>query len=143
MIKNYIEEKAILEKMYNLYVEIIEDEIDDINKYEKGTIISTEPAAGTLLKEGDTIKLHIPDTSVVYPDFTTGEYSLKDIEEFAKKYKITLLTEYMETSDYEPGTIYEQSREKGSTVTEGATLKIYIASELSIDEPIVEDEETE
>ena len=51
----------------------------------------------------------------------------------------------METSDYEPGTIYEQSREKGSTVTEGATLKIYIASEVAVDEPIEEEsvEETE
>lgn len=127
--KNYVEEKAILEKMYNLYVEVIEDEIDDPEKYEKGIIISTEPAAGTLLKEGDTIKLHIPDSSVVYPDFTTGEYSLKDIEEFASKYSLTLLTEYVETSDYEPGTIYNQSREAGSTVTEGATIKIFIASE--------------
>ena len=127
--KNYIEEKAILEKMYNLYVEIIEDEIDDINKYEKGTIISTEPAAGTLLKEGDTIKLHIPDTSIMYPDFSTGEYSLKDIEDFAEKYNIELLIEYVETDEYEPGTIYEQSREAGSIVSEGATLKIFIASE--------------
>ena len=127
--KNYIEEKAILEKMYNLYVEVIEDEIDDINKYEKGTIISTEPAAGTLLKEGDTIKLHIPDTSITYPDFSAGEYSLKDIEEFAEKYNIELLIEYVETDEYEPGTIYEQSREAGSIVSEGATLKIFIASE--------------
>ncbi len=133
--KNYIEEKAILEKMYNLYVEVIEDEIDDINKYEKGTIISTEPAAGTLLKEGDTIKLHIPDTSIMYPDFSTGEYSLKDIEEFAEKYSIELLIEYVETSEYEPGTIYEQSREAGTIVSEGATLKIFIASEpLDIDD---------
>ena len=127
--KNYIEEKAILEKMYNLYVEVKEDEIDDINKYEKGTIISTEPAAGTLLKEGDTIILHIPDTSIMYPDFSTGEYSLKDIEEFAEKYNIELLIEYVETSEYEPGTIYEQSKEAGSIVGEGSTLKIFIASE--------------
>ena len=127
--KNYIEEKAILEKMYNLYVEVIEDEIDDINKYEKGTIISTEPAEGTLLKEGDTIKLHIPDTSIMYPDFSAGEYSLKDIEEFAEKYSIELLIEYVETDEYEPGTIYEQSREAGSIVSEGTTLKIFIASE--------------
>lgn len=129
--KNYIEEKAILEKMYNLYVEVIEDEIDDINKYEKGTIISTEPATGTLLKEGDTIKLHIPDTSILYPDFTSGEYSLKEIQDFAKKYSIELTTEYVETDEYEPGTIYEQSKEAGSVVIEGSTLKIYIASELS------------
>ena len=127
--KNYISEKAILEKMYNLYVEVIEEDVTDINKYEKGTIISTVPEAGTLLKEGDTIELHIPDSSILYPDFTSGEYSLKDIETFAEKYSIELLIEYTETSEYEPGTIYNQSREAGSTVTEGATLKIFIASE--------------
>ena len=128
--KNYLEQKAILEKMYNLYVEIIEDELDDINKYEKGTIISTEPNAGTLLKEGDTIKLHIPDTSILYPDFTTGEYSLRDIENFATKYGIELLVEYTETDEYEVGTIYSQSKQAGSVVVEGASLKIYIASEI-------------
>ena len=138
--KNYIEQKAILEKMYNLYVEVIEDTVDDPDKYEKDTIISTEPDVGTLLKEGDTIKLHIPDSTVLYPDFTTGEYSLKDIEEFAEKNNINLLTEYIETADYEPGTIYEQSKEAGETVKEGATLKIYIASEL-LAENIVEGED--
>jgi len=134
--KNYIEQKAILEKMYNLYVEVIEDTIEDPDKYEKNTIISTEPEKGTLLQEGDTIKLHIPDTNIVYPDFTTGEYSLKDIEEFAEKNKINLLTEYVETNEYEPGTIYEQSKIAGSTVKESETLKIFIASELFIEEPI-------
>lgn len=127
--KNYISEKAILEKMYNLYVEVIEDEVENINEYEKGTIISTEPEAGTLLKEGDTIKLHIPDSSIIYPDFTSGDYSLKEIEDFAKKYNIELLVEYVETDEYEPGTIYEQTKEPNAIVTEGATLKIFIASE--------------
>ncbi len=129
--KNYIEEKAILEKMYNLFVEVIEDEVDDPNKYEKGIILSTEPEAGTLLKEGDTIKLHIPDSSIIYPDFTSGDYSLKEIEEFANKYSIDLSVEYTETAEYEVGTIYKQSREAGSTVVEGASLKIYIASEIT------------
>ena len=126
--KNYISEKAILEKMYNLYVEVKEDEVDP-NTYEKGTIISTEPAPGTLLKEGDTIVLHIPDTSILYPDFTSGEYSLKDIETFCEKYSVELIVEYVETSDYEVGTIYSQSREANSVVSEGSTLKILIASE--------------
>ena len=133
--KNYVEQKAILENMYNLYVEIVEDSIDDPNKYEKGEIISTEPEAGTLLKEGDTIKLHIPDTNILYPDFTTGIYSLKDIEDFANRYSINLLTEYIETADYPAGTIYEQSMEAGTSVTEGDTLKIFIASEPIIVEP--------
>ena len=132
--KNYIEQKAILEKMYKLYVEVIEDEIDDIKKIEKGKILSTEPEAGTLLKEGDTIKLHIPDTSVVYPDFTSGEYSLKDIENFAKKYGIELNIEYVETAEYEVGTIFNQSKQVGSVVVEGASLNIQIAAELTDEE---------
>ena len=132
---NYIEQKAILEKMYNLYVEIIEDEIDINSDYEQGEIISTEPEAGTVLKEGDTIKLHIPDTSILYPDFITGEYSLSDIEEWAEKYSVNLLIEYVESMDYAPGTIYEQSKPAGDVVTEGATLKIFIS-----EEPIGEEE---
>lgn len=124
---NYIEQKAILEKMYNLYVEIIEDEIDADSDYEKGEIISTEPEAGTILKDGDTIKLHIPDTNVSYPDFTNGEFSLSDIEEWAEKYNINLLIEYEETSEYEAGTIFKQSQDAGEIVVEDSTLKIYIS----------------
>ena len=129
--KNYLEQKAILEKMYNLYVEVVEDEIDDIKKYEKGEIISTEPAKGTILKEGDTIILHIPDSNIIYPDFTSGEYSLTDIENFCNKYGIELNVEYVETSDYEVGTIFSQNKQAGSVAVEGASLTIFIASELS------------
>ncbi len=127
--KNYIAQKALLESMHNLYVEVIEDEVDDITKYEKDSIISTEPASGAKLKEGDTVKLHIPDSSILYPDFTTGEYTLKEIEDFAKKYEIELEVEYVETLDYEPGTIFDQSREAGSIVASGTALQIFIASE--------------
>lgn len=127
--KNYLEVKGYLENTYKLYVEVIEDEVDDPNKAGTGEIISTEPAAGSILKEGDTIKLHIPDSSVVYPDFTTGEYSLKDIESFANKYGISLSVEYTETNEYEVGKIYKQSRAAGSVVVKNAELKIYIASE--------------
>ena len=129
--KNYLEQKAILESVYKLYVEVIEDEVEDLKKYEKGEIISTEPAEGTLLKEGDTIKLHIPDSSVTYPDFTTGEYTLKDIENFCSKYGIELNVAYMETDEYEIGTIYNQSKQPGSIVVEGASLNIFIASEMN------------
>ena len=128
--ENYLEQKGILEKKYNLYVEIKEDEITDFDKYEVGEIISTEPAAGTLLKEGDTIILHIPDTIVLYPDFTSGDYSLKDIQSFANMYDITLNIEYVETSEYEPGTIYKQSMEVGTKVQNKDKLVIYISSEV-------------
>lgn len=129
--KNYLEVKGYLENTYKLYVEIIEDEVDDPNKAGTGEIIKTEPEKGALLKEGDTIKIHIPDSSVTYPDFTTGEYSLKDIENFANKYGINLTVEYTETNEYEVGKIYKQSRNAGSVVTKNSELKIYIASEIT------------
>ena len=129
--KNYLEVKGYLENTYKLYVEIIEDEVDDPSKAGTGEIIKTEPEKGALLKEGDTIKIHIPDSSVTYPDFTTGEYSLKDIENFANKYGINLTVEYTETNEYEVGKIYKQSRNAGSVVTKNSELKIYIASEMT------------
>ena len=128
--QNYLSQKAVLEKMYNLYVEVKEDEITEFDKYEVGEIISTEPEAGTLLKEGDTIILHIPDTIVLYPDFTSGEFSLKDIQDFSKMYDLNLEIEYVETTEYEPGTIYEQSMEAGYKVAKKDKLIIYISSEV-------------
>ena len=136
--KNYLEVKGYLENTYKLYVEVIEDEVDDPDKAGTGEILKTEPEAGAVLKEGDTIKIHIPDSSVVYPDFTSGEYSLKDIENFANKYGINLSVEYTETNEYEVGKIYKQSRDAGSVVTKNAELKIYIASEITNQEDITD-----
>lgn len=141
--ENYLEQKAILEKMYKLYVEIKEDEVTDFDKYEVGEIISTEPEVGTLLKEGDTITLHIPDTIVLYPDFTSGEYSLKDIQDFADMYDLILEIEYVETNEYEPGTIYEQSMEAGEKVENKDKLIIYISSELFEGDTVVPNGTTE
>ena len=136
--KNYLEVKGYLENTYKLYVEVIEDEVDDPDKAGTGEILKTEPEAGAVLKEGDTIKIHIPDSSVVYPDFTSGEYSLKDIENFANKYGINLSVEYTETNEYEVGKIYKQSRDAGSVVIKNAELKIYIASEITNQEDITD-----
>ena len=136
--KNYLEVKGYLENTYKLYVEVIEDEVDDPDKAGTGEILKTEPEAGAVLKEGDTIKIHIPDSSVVYPDFTSGEYSLKDIENFANKYGINLSVEYTETNEYEVGKIYKQSRDAGSVVVKNAELKIYIASEITNQEDITD-----
>jgi len=127
--KNYLEVKGILQEMYNLYVVVEYDEVDSLNEYEEGEIISVEPEIGSVLKEGDTVTLHVPDMTAEYPDFTSNNYSLKDIEAFAEKYELDLTISYEETIDYEVGTIISQSREAGSTVISGMSLKIVIASE--------------
>ena len=119
--------------MYNLYVVIETKEVDDSESYEEGEIISFEPEIGTVLKEGDTVTLYIPDMTAEYPDFTSNTYTLKDIEAFAEKYELELNVVYEETADYAAGDIISQSREAGSKVINGMTLKIVIATEVETD----------
>ena len=134
--QNYIEVKAVLEKVNNLFVVIEYEDVDDSSKYTKNQIIRQEPEVGTKLKEGDTVKLFVPNLTEAYPDFTTGEYSLSDITAFCEKYNLTLKTEYVQTSEYEVGTIIKQNRPKGSEIISGYTLTITIAEEVdtSVDE---------
>ena len=126
--KNYIEEKAVLEKMYNLYVKV--EKIEDKGNHTSEEILKTEPAAGAKLVEGDTIILYISDMSTTYPDFTKGTYSLKQIEEWCEKYGVKLTTSYVETDEYPAGTIFEQSQKVDDAVVNGQTLTIKIAEEV-------------
>ena len=79
--------------------------------------------------KGDTITLYIPNISNAYPDFTTGDYSLSDIEAFCDKYGLILDTVYEQNNSYEPGTIFRQNKTPGTEIIRGMTLKIYIAEE--------------
>ena len=126
--KNYIEEKAVLEKMYNLFVKV--EKIEDKGNHTSEEILKTEPAAGAKLVEGDTIILYISDMSTTYPDFTKGTYSLKQIEEWCTKYGVKLTTSYVETDEYPAGTIFEQSQKADDAVVNGQTLTIKIAEEV-------------
>lgn len=121
--------KAILEKVHNLFVIIEEDVVDNPSKYEEGIIISQEPAEGTKVKAGDTITLHIPKIGGVYPDFTTGEYTLSDIQAWGEKYNIKIKEEYVQDNSYEPGAIIKQSKEAGTPIYSGMSMTITIAEE--------------
>lgn len=125
--KNYIETKTILEQVHKLFVIQKTEEVKNGENYEKDEIIRQEPAAGAEVKEGDTITLYVPDVTDVYPDFTNGSYSLKDIEAFCKKYKLELQVEYKSTDEYEQGAIISQTRLAGSSIISNMTLKIIIA----------------
>lgn len=131
--QNATEVKAVLEKMYNLYVILKEEENDTANVNE---IIRTEPGVGTTLTEGDTITIYVPNKTSDYPDFTTGSYSLKEIEAWCEKYSITLVPVYNPTDEYAPGTIYDQSQKAGTSAMPNQTLKIYIAEEIASEDDI-------
>ena len=129
--KNYAEIKGKLEALnLNVYVESKEiPEEDDPNDYEEGIIIEQSVEAGAKLSEGDSITLYVPKLDNKYPDFVLDEYSIAEVEEFAEDYEINLTIEYLETNEYESGTIIKQSRSAGTTVVRGAKLTITVAKE--------------
>ena len=73
--------------------------------------------------------LYYPDIEERYPDFTTGDYTLKEIEDFAEKYSLKLNTKYVDDTEHPAGTIIAQSRQAGSRIAAGATFTITITQE--------------
>ena len=128
--QNVYEVKAILEKVNKLFVLVEKIAIENPTSDNADKIVKQDPEAGTKLKEGDTVTLYIPDMTENYPDFTTGDYSLSDIQAFCEKYGLTLKEEYVQDDSYEPGAIISQSRAAGSEIIKGMTLKIVIAEEV-------------
>ena len=64
-------EKVILKEIIEAYDLILETESEFSDEYNKGYVMDSRPAAGTVLKKGDTITLFIskgPETTVV-PNF--------------------------------------------------------------------------
>ena len=134
---NYFEVKGILDtKCKDLCNVIIEKEIvKETDTYEDNTVIKTSPEKGTTIKKGDTIKLFIPDKEVLYPDFTT--YTVEQVDEFAKKYNLTVEKKYVENSLLPPGTITNQSRSKGTVVTSPGEFSITITKTPDVVEDII------
>lgn len=127
--------KAILEKVYNLFVVVETVDVDDPSKYEENKIIKQMPEAGTKVKPGDTITIQVPNIGGNYPDFTNGSYTLSDIQAWGEKYNIKIKEEYVQDNSYEPGSIIKQSKEAGTAVVSGMSITITIAEEeTSVDE---------
>lgn len=127
---------------HGIYV-IIKSIEDESKKFNADEIIKFEPAAGTKVKAGDTVTLYTPDMSATYPDFTKGDYSLKEIEEWCEKYSVSLIVNEIPNSEYKQGTIYEQSQPEGRLVMSGQTLKISVAQEEEDDDRAAEEIDAE
>lgn len=133
---NYIEIKTILENIHNLKVVIEKQEvIDPTGDYDKQNIIGQSIKVGTKLAAGDTIILYIPDIEDGYPNMVKEGWSIADVEAFAEKYGIDLVTEDFPTSSYAPGTITYQSRNPGTPIVKGAKLIVRVAVEADIPNP--------
>ena len=119
-IKNKLEKKDI-------QVLIEKKSVNDPSKVSANEVVAQDPEPGEEVYPGDSVTLYIPDIDELYPDFTNGDYTIKEVEKFADKYDIDLTIDYVTTGDYAPGTIISQSRSANSKIRSGASLTISVA----------------
>lgn len=129
--KSYLEIKGKLEALgLHVLVEKKDVESGKEKDYEDGKIFEQSVKAGEKLSVGENITLYIPNVISKYPNFKDGTYTVDDIEDFADTYQLTLEPiEYVETEEYEPGTILYQSKPEGYTIVAGQSFKIKVAKE--------------
>ena len=96
-------------------------------EYDEQEIIGQSLAAGSEVKEGDSIILYIPNIVDTFPNMAGEGWSLEDAEAFCDKYGLTISVEYQETTAYEEGKIIDQSRAAGSPIVKGQTLTVTVA----------------
>ena len=102
-------------------------DVSDTN-IDASTILDQSVKAGEKVAKGDTVILYIPNVTTKYPDFTSGDYTREQIEQFCTQYSINCkFKEVSEASgNYKNGDIIYQSRPSGTQVTSGASLTITI-----------------
>ena len=96
-------------------------------KVDASTILDQSVKAGEKVSKGDTVILYIPNVTTKYPDFTSGDYTKEQIEQFCTQYSINCkFKEVSEASgNYKSGDIIAQSRPSGTQVTSGASSVSY------------------
>ncbi len=92
------------------------------------------PDEETILEEGDSITLYVPNVVDVYPDMVEEGWTEEDARAFAEEYNIEIDVTYEQTDDYEEGKVIYQNRPAGDTIVEGITLRIKVAQKP--DDPI-------
>ena len=113
-----------------------EVEEKDDKKYDKEEIVGQSVKKGEVLTTGDEIILYIPKVLEKYPDFVNENWSITDIQKWAKEKEISLVIIEKETNEYKEGAIIAQSRAKDSVVVSGAELKITIAKKIETPEEV-------
>ena len=127
--KNYIEVQTILETKYGLVVNIEKKDVTDTSdkEYEEQEIIGQSLAAGSEIKEGESITLFIPNVMDTFPDMNAEGWTVDDVRVFADKYQLNLTVQEQETTQYEAGKVISQSRAVGSQIYKGTSLRIVVA----------------
>ena len=134
-----IQQTQGLSELHLNIVEAPEQEFHD--EIEAGCVIRTEPAAGTVLKEGDTVTLYISKgPKIIYSTMVScvGE-TVEAVQE--KMNSLTLVAEFTKVESSEPeGTVLSQSIDTGEEVPEGTTVTFtYSDGEKLLEYPITFD----
>ena len=126
------EVKARLE-LLGIDVTVEKQSVDNPSEYkDKEDIIIDQnpkynPDEETILEEGDSITLYVPNVVDVYPDMVEEGWTEEDARAFAEEYNIEIDVTYEETDEYEEGKVTYQNRPAGDTIVEGITLRIKVA----------------
>ena len=132
--KNYFEIKEQLEALkIKINVETEDVSEDDDNKVDENTIIGQSPKSGTIINEGDSISITLPNIVTEYPDFVKERWTFEKVVEFCTKYGVTVEKATRETDAVPEGTVVAQSRNAGMRVTSPYTLVITVAIPPTID----------
>ncbi len=137
--KNYYEIKDKLEALgIKINVETEDISEDDDNKIDENTIIGQSPKQGTLITEGDSIIITLPNIVTEYPDFVKEKWTYEKVVEFCTKYGVTVEKATRETDAVPEGTVVAQSRNAGMRVTSPYTLIITVAIPPTVDDGDIE-----
>ena len=132
--KNYFEIKEQLEALkIKINVETEDVSEDEDNKVDENTIIGQSPKSGTIINEGDSISITLPNIVTEYPDFVKERWTFEKVVEFCTKYGVTVEKATRETDAVPEGTVVAQSRNAGMRVTSPYTLVITVAIPPTID----------
>ena len=134
-----IQQTQGLSELHLNIVEAPEQEFHD--EIEAGCVIRTEPAAGTLLKEGDTVTLYVSKGPKII--YSTMVSCLGETVEWAQDQmnSLNLVAEFTKVESSEPeGTVLSQSIDTGEEVPEGTTVTFtYSDGEKLLEYPITFD----
>jgi len=120
-------ERVLLKDLKNRYNLTIETQEETSEEVTAGYIISTEPAAGGELEDGDTVTLVVSKGpgQVTIPNFTAMNID-KATKDAAETYGLTVKT-VQEASDQPAGTVIRQDISVGSEVDKGSTITLTVS----------------
>ncbi len=131
VVENYVGEniQSVEAKLkeQGIVVLIEKKEFKDTDDQKEDIILEQDIAEGEKLKRGGTIVFQVSTLITVYPDFVKEDWTYAGIEEFCATHNITLVKSEREDNSVLEGTILAQSREAGSKVVNGVTLRITVA----------------